>query len=146
MKKLSQSLLVLAVIGLIAAGCGKTTSTNENINSTSNETPSNANSAPADANTATTTKTFNVVGTNFSYDPAEIRVNQGDTVVINFTNPDKMPHDWVLDEFSGARTKVLDKDQSESITFVADKKGSFEFYCSVGQHRQMGMKGMFIVE
>jgi plastocyanin len=29
---------------------------------------------------------------------------------------------------------------------VADKKGTFEYYCSVGQHRALGMKGKLVVE
>ncbi len=146
MKKFSQGLpkilVAIAVISLIAAGCGKANNANKNTNSTTNEVVSNTNT-PA---TAVQTKTFNVTGDDFRFNPAEIRVSLGDTVVINFTNPDRMPHDWVIDEIAGAKTKVLDKDQSETITFTADKKGSFEFYCSVGNHRAMGMIGMFIVE
>ena len=30
--------------------------------------------------------------------------------------------------------------------FTADKVGSFEYYCSVGSHRSMGMKGVLKVE
>ncbi len=32
------------------------------------------------------------------------------------------------------------------VEFTADKKGTFEYYCSVGEHRVNGMKGKFIVE
>jgi len=33
-----------------------------------------------------------------------------------------------------------------SVEFVADQEGAFEYYCSVGNHRQQGMKGTLIVE
>jgi len=33
-----------------------------------------------------------------------------------------------------------------SVTFVADKTGTFEYYCSVGNHRAQGMVGKLIVE
>jgi len=32
------------------------------------------------------------------------------------------------------------------VTFVADKAGEYEFYCSVGQHRANGMVGKLIVK
>lgn len=90
------------------------------------------------------TRTFNVKGLNFSFDTKEISVNKGDTVVINFTNTEGF-HDWVIDEFK-ARTKQIGEGKSETITFVADKAGTFEYYCSVGKHRAMGMKGNLIVK
>src|SRR3989344_3583974 len=53
-------------------------------------------------------------------------------------------HNFRLDEF-GVATKVLKAGESETITFVADKIGEFEYYCSVGTHRAMGMIGKLIV-
>lgn len=88
--------------------------------------------------------TVDVEGSPFAFDVKEIRVREGDTVQINFTNT-QGSHDWVLDEF-GVRTAVLAAGASESVTFVADKKGTFEYYCSVGNHRAQGMVGKLIVE
>ena len=89
-------------------------------------------------------KEFTVTAKNFSFSLNEIKVNKGDTVKINFTNADGF-HDWVIDEFN-ARTKQIGAGMSESIQFTADKTGTFEYYCSVGQHRQFGMKGNLIVQ
>ena len=89
------------------------------------------------------TKIFNVAASSFRFDPAEIRVKKGDTVRIVLKNSGGM-HDWKLDEFKAA-TKVLQAGQSETIEFVASKAGTFEYYCSVGTHRQMGMVGKLIV-
>ena len=88
-------------------------------------------------------KEFAIDGNNFSLTPAAITVNKGDTVKITFTNRLGM-HDWKLDEFN-VGTKVLKAGESETVTFVADKSGTFEYYCSVGSHRQMGMVGKLIV-
>lgn len=89
-------------------------------------------------------KEVSVAGSPFKFDPATITVKKGDTVRIKFTNVAGM-HDWVIDEFN-ARTKVLTQaDATETIEFVADKAGSFEYYCSVGNHRAMGMKGTLVV-
>lgn len=89
-------------------------------------------------------KTFEVVGEPFFFSIKEMKVKQGDTVRVVFTNKEGF-HDWVIDEFGG-KTKQLAAGQSETIEFVADKKGTFEYYCSVGAHRANGMVGNLIVE
>lgn len=115
---------------------------------TNGEMTGNATSTGTVAtSTATTTqnvKEFTVIGENFKFSLNEMKVNQGDTVRITFKN-NMGVHDFVIDEFD-ARTAQLQTGQEETIEFVADKKGTFEYYCSVGQHRQMGMKGNLIVE
>lgn len=89
-------------------------------------------------------KVFNVTGRNFAFDTTEIRVQEGDTVTINFTSADGF-HDWVVQEFDAATARVATGDTS-SVTFVADTAGTYEFYCSVGTHRKQGMVGTLIVE
>ncbi|MBI4020035.1 MAG: cupredoxin domain-containing protein, partial [Candidatus Aenigmarchaeota archaeon] len=74
----------------------------------------------------------------------ELRVKQGDKVRIEFTSSNGF-HDWVVDEF-GAKTERVQTGGSASVEFVADKKGVFEYYCSVGEHRAQGMKGNLVVE
>ncbi|OGY88992.1 MAG: hypothetical protein A3B30_02780 [Candidatus Komeilibacteria bacterium RIFCSPLOWO2_01_FULL_52_15] len=112
--------------------------TNSSVNANSN--------ANTNTNTSETSqkKTFNITARNFSFSLKEIRVKKGDTVTINLSNSDGF-HDWVLDEFN-ARTKQIGVGSSDSVTFVVDNTGTFEYYCSVGQHRAAGMKGNLIVE
>jgi plastocyanin len=87
---------------------------------------------------------FNVKGVPFSFDMKEIKVKKGDTVTINFESSEGF-HDWVVDEFSAA-TKQVQPGTPTSVTFIADKIGEFEYYCSVGSHRAQGMVGKLIVE
>lgn len=90
-------------------------------------------------------KKFTVIGSSdFRFSLSEIRVKKGDTVRITFKNESGF-HDWRLDEFD-AVTKQIEAGKEETIEFVADKAGIFEYYCSVGKHRELGMKGSFIVE
>lgn len=89
--------------------------------------------------------TIDVSGKNFEFTPSEITVKQGQTVTINFTSEDGGPHDLVIDEFDVA-TEQVSSDETSSITFVADQIGEFEYYCSVGNHREMGMVGTLVVE
>ncbi len=89
-------------------------------------------------------KEFTVAGNNFAFVPSTMRVKKGDTVRIVFKNTGGL-HDWKIDEFN-ASTKKINSGEEDTIEFVADQTGSFEYYCSVGSHREMGMKGMLIVE
>jgi len=88
-------------------------------------------------------ETFEVSGTNFAFSETEISVKKGTTVTINFVSEDGF-HDWVVDEFDAATEKV-ETGGTTSVTFVADEAGSFEYYCSVGQHRANGMVGTLTV-
>jgi plastocyanin len=101
--------------------------------------------APTPAPSATASvKEFTVTGSNFAFAPNAIKVKKGDKVRIIFKNADGF-HDLKIDEFSVATSKIQGGAQ-EIVEFTADKAGAFEYYCSVGSHRQMGMKGTLVVE
>lgn len=85
-----------------------------------------------------------LTGKNFSFSENEIRVKKGDKVTIAFESTDGF-HDWVVDEFGAATERVSTGGKTE-VTFTADKEGTFEYYCSVGNHRALGMVGNLIVE
>lgn len=87
---------------------------------------------------------FDVEGGMFYYKPNEIRVKKGERVKITFTNKEGF-HDFVLDEF-GVKSETIKAGNSTTVEFMPDRIGTFEYYCSVGNHRQMGMKGNLIVE
>jgi plastocyanin len=88
-------------------------------------------------------KEFSITGVPFSFTPSTMTVNKGDTVKITFKNGNGV-HDFKLDEFN-ASTRILNSGEEQTITFVASKTGSFEYYCSVGNHRAMGMVGTLTV-
>jgi len=89
-------------------------------------------------------KEFTVTGQNFSFGPALMTVKEGDKVKITFKDITGN-HDFKIDEFNVA-TSVLEAGDIETVEFIANKIGSFEYYCSVGTHRAMGMKGVLKVE
>src|SRR3989338_1754183 len=82
---------------------------------------------------------FAIEGKNFEFSVKEIRVKKGDFVRINFTSTDGT-HDLRIDDYE-VGTAVVGVGKSSSVDFMAEKTGTFEFYCSVGTHRQMGMVG-----
>ncbi|HAZ28548.1 MAG TPA: hypothetical protein DCY48_02100 [Candidatus Magasanikbacteria bacterium] len=87
---------------------------------------------------------INIGAKNFEFSQEEIKVKKGDTVKITLTSTQGF-HDWKLDEFKAA-TKQVNTGETATVEFVADKAGTFEYYCSIGSHRQMGMVGKLIVE
>ncbi len=110
---------------------------------------SNGGSNPQPGSTGQTSnptgiKTFTVSGQNFSFTPSTITVNKGDAVKIIFKNSGGM-HDLRIDAFN-VTTPVIGSGKEASVQFVASKTGTFEYYCSVGNHRAMGMFGTLIVK
>ena len=89
-------------------------------------------------------QSFDISGKNFEFSRKEIRVKRGTKVKINFSSTQGF-HDWAIDEFH-VSTQRVNTGGAASVEFIVDKAGTFEYYCSVGTHRQMGMKGNLIVE
>lgn len=112
-------------------------------NATATGTAASTTGATADGG-AVKTVTINVSSSNFKFDPTTITVKKGDRVRVTLNNTGGT-HDWVVDEFN-AKTKQITGSGTDTVEFVADQAGTFEYYCSVGTHRQMGMVGKLIVE
>lgn len=81
---------------------------------------------------------------NFTFGQEEIRVSVGDTVRVTI-NDAQGTHDFVIDELR-VKTGIIASGGSETVEFVAEKAGSYNYYCSVGNHRKLGMEGVLIVE
>jgi len=151
-KKSNNTLIILMVIAVLAIGgfflvsnftkknnnTAQPAATQQTINPTSTEESTEPTGVMTEG------QTFNVEAQNFSYSIKEMRVKQGEKVTVNFKNNESF-HDFNLDEL-GVKTNVIAAGKSETVTFTPDKKGSFEYYCSVGNHRAQGMVGKLIVE
>jgi plastocyanin len=74
----------------------------------------------------------------------ELKVKLGDTVRVELSVVSGF-HDFVIDEFNASTARV-NEGESVFVEFIADKAGTFEYYCSVGEHRAAGMFGKLIVE
>lgn len=86
-----------------------------------------------------------VTGDEYSFSPASLTFTNGETVKLTFKNAGKMPHDFVVDEL-GIKSKVIAGGTEDTATFTVEKPGTFESYCSIGNHRAMGMKGSVVVK
>lgn len=169
---MQKKLLAASFLLLIGAGCTSTASIDTNVDTTTDDAASgtqetgteeqndtdttteggidvtgtvttNEGTTTLELDATASTQLFTVTGTNFAFAPSAMTVKKGDTVVITFKNGDGF-HDFVIDELN-VRTAQIQDGAQETVTFVADKAGTFEYYCSVGQHRAMGMKGTLTV-
>ncbi|OGZ45510.1 MAG: hypothetical protein A3C84_04325 [Candidatus Ryanbacteria bacterium RIFCSPHIGHO2_02_FULL_48_12] len=150
--------ILAVIIGVVVIGGGfmlyrnspMSTTTPQSASITDGTTPTSPDvpaSEPTDAGAtmedAGQVKEFTVSGGEFYYEPSALAVKKGDKVRIVFKNADGF-HDFRIDEL-GVATKKINDGQTDTVEFTADKVGSFEYYCSVGKHRQMGMKGTLTV-
>ncbi len=155
--------IVLVVVALLAAGgwyymnmnqapadlgsgtveTGMPVPGTEGVNEMEVNAPKDVMTGQASGKVAASVKEFTVEGGKFYFAPTTFSVKKGDTVRVTFVNKDGF-HDFVIDEFN-VKTKQINGGEKEVIEFVADTAGSFEYYCSVGTHRAMGMKGTLVV-
>ncbi|PIR59408.1 MAG: hypothetical protein COU69_00210 [Candidatus Pacebacteria bacterium CG10_big_fil_rev_8_21_14_0_10_56_10] len=84
---------------------------------------------------------------NFEFSQPEIRVKRGQAVTVKVDSTQNV-HDFVIDELD-VRSERIFAGQTDSVTFTIPE--DFEqdevfFYCSVGNHRHLGMEGKLIIE
>jgi plastocyanin len=90
---------------------------------------------------------INLAMENYTFSEKEITAKAGSTITVKLTSKDGM-HDFVIDELM-VKSKALADGQAQDveIKIPADAGGkTYEFYCSIGQHRKMGMIGKLIIE
>ena len=75
-----------------------------------------------------TVKEFLITAQNWNFTPSTIRVNHGDTVIIHAKTIEGI-HGFMIPDFDV--NKRLDPGEEITIQFIADKKGTFPFACSV---------------
>lgn len=130
--------LLIAVSGLLLAGYFLLPQKKDEVKETKKETTETVQTQ------VVADRTVEIKGLNFSFDQKEIKVKKGEKVAIQFTNTEGF-HDFVIDELN-VRTQKISEGKSETILIPTNKTGAFAFYCSVGQHRKLGMEGKLIIE
>jgi nitrite reductase (NO-forming) len=74
-----------------------------------------------------------------------LNVPEGAVVQINLVNGDGATHDLSVPDFNAKSNQVNSKGASTSIVFKADKKGVFNYICSLPGHVAAGMIGKIVV-
>ena len=89
-------------------------------------------------------KEFSVTAKRWEFDPAVITVNQGDTVKLTVESID-VSHGFAISQFGINR--YLTPGKTQEVEFVADKTGTFSFFCTVPcGSGHSSMRGTLIVE
>ncbi len=73
-------------------------------------------------------RNFRIDAQQFAYSPSELTVNPGDSVTIQLVSTDVV-HGLYIDGYDLA--VEADPGQTATLTFTADKQGSFRFRCNV---------------
>jgi plastocyanin len=124
--------------------------TNEEMMRTFGDSNSATNSgeeevATDEAMMETQAREITVSGFSFGYEPSTLTVEAGEEIELTFVSEDTM-HDFVI-EGTDIATEVIQGGEQTIIEFTApEEPGEYTFYCSVGNHRALGMEGTLIVE
>ena len=157
--------VIIVVAGVVLLSSGnlnfnyptKTTTTTSKSTTTTSSSPtattSTTSSSTTSASTTSTSQTaglkeFTVHESNFKITDAtgktvsQIKVNKGDTVKINVI-VDSGTHDLYIDGYN--RGTQAASSGNQTLEFLANKVGTFDFYCRVDGHKLQGMLGQFVV-
>lgn len=75
----------------------------------------------------------------------DLKVPENAVVLVSIVNGDGAIHDIAVPEFGAQSDQVLGKGAAAAIVFRANKKGIFEYLCTLPGHKAAGMFGKVIV-
>ncbi len=166
-RKLVVSILVLAVLSLLLSGCYSIEREQTSIRATlavmqdqmsgdhpmgemhttpvpQAETPD----GPADVSYTLTTGTAGhnlvFIGVGGEIDGVHnptLLAQPGDIVEITLVNAEAVQHNLQIDEFGVDTGPLTGQGEQQTIKFVADREGSFTYFCIVPGHQAAGMQG-----
>lgn len=141
------AIVAVAFIGYKAMNTKNTDSMEESKEVGTMQQPTAVVSQPNATDSATSTSDTKIIAVeagSYYYKPNIIRVQKGQKVKIVMTSKDMM-HNFNIDEL-GVSLPLTKSGETNSVEFTANKVGTFEYYCSVAQHRKLGQVGKLIVE
>ena len=87
---------------------------------------------------------FNMIAKQWEFDPGTITVSRGDKVILHIKSVD-VTHGFALPDFG--ISQILEPGKEVTIEFIADKKGTFTFFCNVPcGSGHLSMRGTLVVE
>lgn len=166
MKKLHMFTAVILVVAIVVAGWTIGTSDsddaeklpasdiNQNNEVSTNDTATNELVEKSDVvdglmevDAELSTLSLDIAMSNYEFSTNTINAKPGDTVEI-FLVTNEGNHDFVIDEL-GVNSGVLSVDETSIVRFTIPDSATgqtYEFYCSVGNHRTLGMVGTLVVK
>lgn len=102
------------------------------------------NNAGGEGAAAAAQTTFDIEMVDFAFGLPEITVPANTEITINLSNAGISPHNLAITELQVA-SKDLASTETQTFTFNSGPAGTYEFFCSIPGHREMGMVGRLIV-
>ena len=127
-------------IAVPVVGCGGSSDDN----STSNAATPATTAAPGGGGGAG--GSVELTAADFKFDPSDPTVKSGE-VTFNLKNDGQTTHSLEIEDVNGQDVELEgDVSPGQSGTLKANlKPGTYEFYCPVGNHKEMGMEGEITV-
>jgi uncharacterized cupredoxin-like copper-binding protein len=121
-----------------AAGCGGS-------NDTSSSTAASSTTTAAQGGAGSSS--VDVSETDFKLNPSDPKVKAGQ-VTFNVSNDGQTVHSLEVEGPNGDQELQSDLSPGQSGVLSVDlsKPGKYEFYCPIGNHKQLGMKGEITVQ
>jgi uncharacterized cupredoxin-like copper-binding protein len=127
-----------AAVAVPMVGCGGSSDDDSTSNAA---TPATTGGGAAGAGGA-----VDLTATDFKFDPSEPAVKSGN-VTFNLKNDGQTTHSLEIEDVNGEDVEIEgDVSPGASGTLTANlKPGTYEFYCPVDSHKEMGMTGEITV-
>jgi uncharacterized cupredoxin-like copper-binding protein len=121
-----------------AAGCGGS-------NDTSSSTAASSTTTAAQGGAGSSS--VDVSETDFKLNPSDPKVKAGQ-ITFNVSNDGQTVHSLEVEGPNGDQELQSDLSPGQKGVLSVDlsKPGKYEFYCPVGNHKQLGMKGEITVQ
>lgn len=83
-----------------------------------------------------------IVATEYEFDPSDVSIPADTAVEITVDNQGIIEHDWTVDELDVEI--YADAGDTATVTVTA-AAGTYDVYCSIPGHRELGMEGSLTV-
>jgi len=124
MKKVIVVLIVLGIIFGVYYFLKSSNKTQQNQTQTTQTSVTPNNNS---VSSKTSAQTYKIYILNFAFEPKNLAINKGDTVV--WTNNDSVPHQIKGDNLSSLSAPVMNNGQTYSFTF--NNIGTFNYHCAI---------------
>lgn len=127
-----------AAMAAFAAGCGGSSDSSSSTAASSSSTAAQAGGASSNVD---------ISETDFKLNPSDPKVKSGQ-VTFNVSNDGQTVHSLEVEGPNGDQElqSDLSPGQKGVLSMDLSKPGKYEFYCPVGNHKQLGMKGEITVQ
>jgi uncharacterized cupredoxin-like copper-binding protein len=135
--------VIAAAIAVPVAGCGGGDDDNSTSADTGGATPATTSGGAGGG----AGQTVDMTAADFKLDPSDPTVKSGN-VTFNLKNQGQEPHSLEIEDVNGQDQEIegdVAPGQSGTLT-VNLPPGKYEFYCPVGNHKEMGMEGDITVK